>query len=72
MYFLTNSLSLRTEHSVILEFYLENFISEFLVWLGQDVAKTNCPMRHVVLSPYNLFPQSDCYLGTAVSPLRNP
>lgn len=29
MYFLTNSLSLGTEHSVILEFYLENFISEF-------------------------------------------
>lgn len=46
MCFLTNSSSLGTEHSVILEFYLENFLSEFLVWLGQDVSKTNCPMRH--------------------------
>lgn len=46
MYFLTNSPSLGTEHSVIQEFYLENFISEFLVWLGQDVSKTNCTMRH--------------------------
>ena len=36
MYFLTSSPSLGTEHSVILEFYSENFISEFLgvAWLG--------------------------------------
>ena len=52
MYFLTNSPSLGTEHTVILEFYLENFISEFLGVAGSGCVQDKLPYEAWLFYPH--------------------